>query len=207
MGKARGYRVNVKNLKVALVTTNTSSEYEIGEIHPIEGLMTLDFSPQIATGQLYGDGELKEDAGMLTGGTLKLDANKIPILERALITGSTYKDGILDIATTDVPPAIAIYAETEASNGSKEQLWFLNCKAQPFGVSGKQREGNISYSTDTLTLGCTARKLDHKVVRFGDTEEDALDEGKSKLFENHPDMKETATASEATASEDTNPNA
>lgn len=204
-----GYRINVKNFKVALVTMNSASEYEIGELHPIPGLMAIDFTPQMATGQLYGDGELREDIGKITGATVKLDANKIPITERALMTGSTYKDGILDIATTDTPPAVAVYCETQASNGSKEQMWFLNAKAQPFGIAGKQQEGNINYSTDTLTLGCMPRELDHKVVRLADTEGDAITAEDSAKLALHPDKKTPVTDStegdESESTESTEP--
>ncbi len=188
----KGYRINVKNFKVAKITENTETGYEIGEINKIPGLMSIDFTPNMATGQLYGDGELREDLGKLTGAALKLDANKIPIEVRALMTGSKFENGILDIATTDNPPEIAVYCETEASNGTKEQMWFLCCTVQPFGVSGKQQESNINYSTDTLTLACKPRALDHKVVRLADTENIAITAENSALLEKHPDMKATA---------------
>ena len=193
----KGYRINVKNLKFALVTINSEEAYEIGEVKKVPGLMALDFTPIMATGQLFGDGELAEDMARLTGATVKIDANKVPIDIRAMITGSTYKEGILDIATTDVPPEIAVYGETEASNGTKEQLWFLCGKVQPFGISGKQQEGNISYSTDTLTIGCKPRKIDHKVVRYADTENDGITKENSAKLELHPDMKTAAQTTTA----------
>lgn len=188
MANRKGYRINVANAKVAKVTENTDASYTISDVTKLPGLRSIDFTPLLATGQLYGDGVLVEDAAMVTGGTVKIDANKVAIAVRAMITGSEYKDGVLDIKTSDVPPEIALYVETEASNGTKEQMWFLCCKAQPFGVSGTQRENNINYSTDSLTLSCFPRAKDKKVFRMADTEDETFTSEMSTKFAEHPDM-------------------
>ena len=192
MANRKGYRINVANAKVAKVTANTDENYTISDVTKLPGLRSIDFTPLLATGQLYGDGVLVEDAAMVTGGTVKIDANKVAIATRAMITGAEYKDGVLDIKTTDVPPEIALYVETEASNGTKEQMWFLCCKAQPFGVSGTQRENNINYSTDSLTLSCFQRAKDKKVFRMADTEDETFTSEMSTKFAGHPDMTTTA---------------
>lgn len=197
MANRNGYRINVANAKVAKVTENTDASYTISDVTKLPGLRSIDFIPLLATGQLYGDGVLVEDAAMITGGTVKIDNNKIAIATRAMITGSEYKDGVLDVKTTDVAPEIALYVETEASNGTKEQMWFLCCKAQPFGVNGTQRENNINYSTDSLTLSCFPRAKDKKVFRMADTEDKTFTSEMSTKFAEHPDM--TTTAQTTTA--------
>ena len=197
MANRKGYRINVANAKVAKVTENTDASYTMSDVTKLPGLRSIDFTPLLATGQLYGDGVLVEDAAMVTGGTVKIDANKVAIATRAMITGSEYKDGVLDVKTTDVAPEIALYVETEASNGTKEQMWFLCCKAQPFGVSGTQRENNINYSTDSLTLSCFPRAKDKKVFRMADTEDETFTSEMSTKFAEHPDM--TTTAQTTTA--------
>lgn len=192
MANRKGYRINVANAKVAKVTENTDASYTISDVTKLPGLRSIDFTPLLATGQLYGDGVLVEDAAMITGGTVKIDNNKIEIATRAMITGSEYKDGVLDVKTTDVAPEIALYVETEASNGTKEQMWFLCCKAQPFGVNGTQRENNINYSTDSLTLSCFPRAKDKKVLRMADTEDKTFTSEMSTKFAAHPDMTTTS---------------
>lgn len=192
MANRKGYRINVANAKVAKVTENTDTSYTISDVTKLPGLRSIDFTPLLATGQLYGDGVLVEDTAMITGGTVKIDNNKIAIATRAMITGSEYKDGVLDVKTTDVAPEIALYVETEASNGTKEQMWFLCCKAQPFGVNGTQRENNINYSTDSLTLSCFPRAKDKKVFRMADTEDKTFTSEMSTKFAEHPDMTTTA---------------
>jgi len=194
----KGYRINVANAKVAKITENTETAYVLSDVRRLPDLRQIDFTPLLATGQLYGDGVLVEDAAMVTGGTVKIDTNKVAIAERAMITGAEYKEGILDIKTTDVPPEIALYVETEASNCTKEQMWFVCCKAQPFGISGKQRENNINYSTDSLTLSCFPRKKDKKVFRMADTEDKTFTEEMSAKFAEHPDMAATSQGTEQT---------
>lgn len=198
MATRKGYRINVANAKVAKITENTESSYILSDVKKLPGLRAIDFTPLLATGQLYGDGVLVEDAAMVTGGNVKIDANKIAIAERAMITGAEYKDGVLDIKTSDVPPEIALYVETEASNGTKEQMWFLCCKAQPFGISGTQRESNISYSTDSLTLSCFPRAKDKKVFRMADTEDETFTSEMSAKFAEHPDMAGATTTEQTT---------
>ena len=65
MANKKGYRINVANAKVAKVTENTDASYTISDVTKLPGLRSIDFTPLLATGQLYGDGVLVEDAAML----------------------------------------------------------------------------------------------------------------------------------------------
>ena len=191
-----GYRINVKNAAIAEVTEDTNEGYELGEVIQLPGLMHIDLSLLMANGELYGDGALSSKISKITGAVIKFGINKVPLEGRVLLNGSTLtEDGILDISTEDQPKKVAFYAETEGDDGNKEQLWALAGKAQPFGVSAKQSEGNITYSTDEVTIDFTRRKLDKKVVRLGDTEYKKFTEEKSKAFALHPDMKTPVTGS------------
>lgn len=180
-----GNRINVRNAKVAIVTTNTKEEYLLDSAMELPGLMNIDLAITMATGTLYGDGVKKSDQSKVTGATLKIGVNKIPIEVRARITGASFTNGILDVSTDDQAPKIAFYGETEEDDGEKEQLWLLCGEAQPIGLAGKQAEGNINFSTDELTINFTPREKDKKVLRLADTANESFT--KSQEFAANPD--------------------
>lgn len=185
-----GNRINVKNAALVEVTANTETSYEIGEILKLPGLMSIDLTLLMATGELYGDGALSSKISRITGATLKFGVNKVPLEGRVLLNGSVIsEEGILDVSTDDKQKTVAFYAETEADDNTKEQLWLLCGNAQPFGISGKQSEGNITFSTDEVTIDFIRRKMDKKVLRLADTVLKKFTEENSKKFALHPDMK------------------
>lgn len=184
-----GNRINVKNAKLLEVTENTTGNYAISGEIKLPGLMNIDISLLMATGQLYGDGELRSNISKITGATLKIGVNKVPIEGRQLLGGhSLSTDGVLEVKTTDQPKTVAFYAETEADDGTKEQMWLLCGKAQPFGISGKQTESNINFSTDEITIDFVRREKDKMVFKLADTANKTFTSEKSTKFASHPDM-------------------
>lgn len=186
-----GYRINVKNFKYAPVTTNDDSTYAIGDVKAVPGLMTVDLTLLSSTGELYGDGALTSKIAKLTGATIKLGHDKLPLADRAAMLGATVKDGIMDLATSDTPAEIAVYFETELDNGGKEQCWLLSGKAEPIGMAAKQAEGNINYSTDEITINFVRRLKDNKVLRLGDTDDANFTAEISTAFAANPDASGT----------------
>lgn len=186
-----GYRINVKNFKYALVSVDNSTTYTIGDVVPVPGLMTVDLTLLSSTGELYGDGALVSKIAKLTGATLKLGHDKLPIVDRAALLGATITDGILDLKTSDTPAKVACYFEVEQDDGTKEQMWLLAGKAEPIGLSAKQAEGNINYSTDEITINFVRRELDNKVLRMGDTSNSSFTSTVSAAFATDPDAKAT----------------
>lgn len=182
-----GNRINVRNAKWVPVMENTTSEYTLGTAIPLPGLMSIDLTLTLATGVLYGDGVKKSNQSKVTGATAKVALNKIPIEARAAMTGATLTNGILDVKTTDQAPKGALYAETEADDGTKEQLWLLCGEAQPIGLSGKQTEGSINFSTDEMTIEFTERDKDNKVLRLADTANKDFTAEASTAFAEDPD--------------------
>ncbi len=180
-------RINVQNAAYAVLKENTTSAYEMDDKHPLPGLRSIDLALQMASGTLYGDGVVEEEVDKITGAIVKIDINKIPIEDRARMNGAHY-DGIMDVTTDDKAPEIALYFETESSKaGGKEQLWLMCGKVQPIGMAAQQTEGNVNFSTDTMTVKCTRRKKDRRVLRLGDTENEKFSSAASKEFESNPD--------------------
>lgn len=181
------YRINVENAAYALIESNTTLAYSLKNKKPLPGLRSIDLTLQLASGKLYGDGSIACNIAQATGATLKVDVNKIKIENRAEILGQTYSSGVLDVKAGDSAPEIAFYFEVISDKGTKEQLWLLCGVAQPFGMTGAQREENITFSTDTMTIEFKPRAIDKKIQRLGDTSNADFTTVHSVNFANNPD--------------------
>lgn len=183
------YRINVRNAKFAEVTSNTDSTYTLGTAVNLPDLDTVELAFLNATGELYGDGELVDKRAAVTGAQLKLGIDKISQAARAAMGGHTIDtDGVLRVKTTDHAPEIAVYLETELTNGGKEAMWLLVGTAEPVGLTGKQKESNITYSTDSLTINFIRRLKDKQLFALGDTENALFTTTKATAFASSPDI-------------------
>lgn len=183
-----GTRINVRNAAYALVSKNTKTEYAIGSKVLLPELRSIELSASLSTGSLYGDGSKVEDTAKLTGVTCNIAINKLSIEARAALQGSEIVGGVMTVKDTDVAPEVALYFETEETDGNKEQIWLLVGKAQPISLNGTQKEDNITYSTDSLVIGCVPRKKDGVFFKMGDTELDTFSSTISTAFAADPDQ-------------------
>lgn len=190
-GAKKTYRVNVENLAYADIEKNTEEEYEIGQKKSIPGAMTIDLQFEVASGKLYGDGKIVANASQITGATMKVGMNKLELEDRCAILGHEYKDGIADFAAGDSAPEKAWYYEIPSDDGEHaEKVWLLCGTAQPAAITAKQREENITYSTDEITISFSAikRKYGKKnpVIRMMDTSAGNVSQETEAAFENNP---------------------
>ena len=187
---AQHYKMNVKNCKYAPVSVNSSSAYTLGTAVDLPAIRTVDITFTLATGELYGDGELVSKRSKLTGATLKLGIDKLPQAARAAMLGHTIETskGIMDVKTTDVPIEIAMYLEIELDNGGYEAAWLLVGKAQPVNITGAQSESNINYTTDELTIDFVRRELDKCVIKYADTDNEDFTSTVQTAFKTSPDV-------------------
>lgn len=184
-----GYKMNVKNCQFAPVSVDTDSTYTIGTIVALPAIRTVDIAFTLATGELYGDGEIVSKRAKITGAQLRLGIDKIPQAARAAMLGHTVNaKGIMSVKTTDVPIEIAMYMEIELDNGGYEAVWLLAGKAQPVNITGNQSETNINYTTDELTVDFIRRELDKDVIKYADTDNENFDSAAQAAFKASPDV-------------------
>lgn len=183
-----GYRINIKNAKMAKVTVDNGTTYTIDTPEAVPGLMTIDLTMLSASGELYGDGAIVSKLAKLTGAQIRVGLNKLSTAQRATLLGATVNsNGSLDQKSSDTPAKVAFYFETEQDDGTKEQLWLLSCKAEPFGLSARQTESNINYSTDEITIDCVRREKDNLILRLVDTADTTVTSAYSAAFASDPD--------------------
>lgn len=170
MGQSsKANRINVKNLKYAIITEDTETSFTTGAIKSFAKAMQVQITPTVATGTLYGDGAKQEDLAKLTGVTLQVDVNKVPIEVKAEIQGNKYEDGVLTENKDDQAKNIVFGFEVEQTENKRELMWLLKGKVQPFANTVQQSTDNLNFSTDTLTINFIPRELDGDIRAFGDT--------------------------------------
>lgn len=162
-------RFNIKKIVYALISKDDTTAYNYGTIKTLGAIMSAQFTPSYAEAPLYGGGIITDRVSKLTGGTLKVEVNKIPIENRAEIYGHTYASGVLTITKDDQAEDIAIGYEIEQTSSKRELVWLFKCKAKPFGNNNQQSTNSINYSTDTIDFDVMAREYDGKIKADGDT--------------------------------------
>lgn len=162
-------RINVKNVVYAMLESDESGGTTYGEVKTISPAMQVQLTPTLASGVLYGNGVQQENIAKITGISLVLDVNKIPIENRAEMMGNKYANGVLEEGAEDEAPYLAIGYEVEETNGCKELIWLLKGRAQPYNSNVQQSTDNINFSTDSLTINFTPRDSDGKLKFFADT--------------------------------------
>lgn len=185
-----GYKMNVKNCQYAPVSVDTDSTYTLGTIVALPAIRTVDIAFTLATGELYGDGEIVSKRAKLTGAQLRLGIDKLPQAARAAMLGHTVETskGIMDIKTTDTPIKIAVYMEIELDDGGFEAVWLLSGKAQPVNITGNQSETSINYTTDELTIDFIRREKDKCVIKYADTDNSDFTSTVQTAFKAGPDV-------------------
>lgn len=162
-------RINIKNAVYCVMLTDEAEGSTYDEVKSLSPAMQVQLTPSVASGILNGNGVQQENIAKLTGITMVLDVNKVPIEERAIILGNRFENGILEEASEDEAPYIAVGYEVPETNGCKELVWLLKGRAQPINSNIQQSSDNINFSTDSITINFIARDSDGRFKFFGDT--------------------------------------
>lgn len=169
------YKINVQNVHLAEIT-ETTNDITYGEPEHIAGAMEISMTPQLSTGELYGDGKIAHKSSKKIAYQITVSLNKLPTKWRRYMEGVQYKDGVEYGTTDDEPKPFAIGWEFEKTNGKKELIWFLYCLAEPIQQTGRQSESNTNYSTDSITITALEHDLLGRFYTFIDSEDENVTE-------------------------------
>lgn len=164
-------KINVRNVHIAEVT-EALGELTFGTPEHVAGAMEMSRVPQLATGQLYGDGKIAHKSSRKIAYQINANLNKLPTKWRRYMEGVTVNNGVESGTSKDEAKPFAIGWEVEKTGGHKELIWFLYCLANPVEQTERQSEDNINYSTDTVTITALEDDSLGRFYTFIDTETD-----------------------------------
>ncbi len=146
------FKINVQNVHLAEIT-ETSGEITFGVPEHVAGAMEMGRTPQLSTGQLYGDGKITHKNAKKVAYQITANLNKLPTKWRRHMEGvQVSDDGVESGTSKDEPKPFAIGWEVEKTGGEKELVWFLYCTAEPIQQTERQSEESTTYSTDNVTI-------------------------------------------------------
>lgn len=167
-------KINIKNLYLAEITESPEGVVTFGTPEHIPDMMEAGRNPQVASGQLYGDGKVSHSTSKKNAYEVTLAHNKLPSQWRRYMEGATVVDGVESGKSSDQPKPFACGWEVEKTDGQSELIWFLYGKATPIQETVKQSEENINYSTDSITITFTENDTLGRFYTFIDTEDEAI---------------------------------
>ena len=144
-------KINVQNVHLAEIT-EAAGEITHGTPEHVAGAMEMGRTPQLSTGQLYGDGKITHKSAKKVAYQLTANLNKLPTKWRRYMEGVQVTAGVESGTSKDEPKPFAIGWEVEKTGGEKELIWFLYCVAEPVQQTVRQSEENLNYSTDSVTI-------------------------------------------------------
>lgn len=162
------YRINIKRPVYAEVTSDTGEGTSYGEVKSLGEAQQAQITASVASGQLHGDGAIVDSSAIMTGLSLVLSTTKVPIEAQVDIYNYKVTDGVVQVKAGVKPKYIAVGYEVEQTDGSSEFVWLLKGRPQPLNSDVKQSEGNINYSTDSITIDFVRRKSDNMLKFFAD---------------------------------------
>lgn len=145
-------KINVQNVHLAEITESPEGAIEFGVPEHVVGAMQIGKNPQIASGQLYGDGKIQKQTSRKVRYELAFDLNKLPTKWRRYMEGVTVVNGVESGTSKDDPKPFAIGWEVEKTGDEKELIWFIYCLSNPIQETVRQSEDNTNYSTDSITI-------------------------------------------------------
>ena len=167
-------KINVEDLHLAEITESPEGNLTFGEPDHIVGAMEIGRNPQISSGQLYGDGKVQHSNSKKTAYQITVNQNKLPSKWRRYMEGVTVNNGVESGTSKDEPKPFAIGWSVGKTNGEKELIWFLYCKAEPIQETVRQSEDNINYSTDNITITALEHDSLERFYTFIDTEDEDI---------------------------------
>lgn len=169
-------KINVQNVHLAEITESPNETLEYGAPEHVAGAMEMGKAPQLASGQLYGDGKITNQTSRKVRYQITANLNKLPSKWRRYMEGVTVKNGVESGTSKDEPKPFAIGWEVGKTRDKKEMIWFLYCIAEPIQETVKQSEENINYSTDTITISALEDARLGRYYTFIDTEDEEITE-------------------------------
>lgn len=167
-------KINVQNVHLAEITKSPEGAITHSKPEHVVGAMQIGRNPQLATGQLYGDGKITHDTSRKVRYEINVDLNKLPTKWRRYMEGVKVTTGVESGTSKDEPNPFAIGWEVEKTGGEKELIWFVYCLANPIQETTRQSEDNINYSTDSITISALEDDTLGRFYTFIDSEDEEI---------------------------------
>lgn len=157
----KGRRMGLKDVYVALVTTDTSSDYITDTPVLLSRSLSAKVTEKKNTDTLYADDTVDEFVESFDSATIEIDLADLDPEQEALLKGSTFNNGFLVDNEDDVSNTIAIGWRAKRTDKKYEFVWFYVGQFNE-GVEDDYETNGEKIKTQSKTLkgSFRARKKD-----------------------------------------------
>ena len=175
-------RIGFKDLHIALVTTNTETEYAASD--PVKFMKAISgkTSTKRSSEKIYSDDTIEDIVSSFDGVDVEFEGDQLSHKTIAMIISACYESGFLVENKDDQAQEVAIGYRAKMSNGKYEFIWYYCGKFDGDDEDDYETEGEKpSPKTKTVKGSFYARKKDGNYrIRVMEDE----------LVESHADAKE-----------------
>lgn len=152
-----------KDIHVALITENTSTQYLAGIPQKLARAIKIKIDEKWTSEKIYSDDETEEVITSYEGTDIELEINALAPQDRAIFFGQLYKHGYLVKNANDRAPEVAIGWRERKLNGKYEFKWlYIGKFAEGISEEANTKEGKLSPTTKSIKGSFYERALDGK---------------------------------------------
>lgn len=152
-----------KDIHVALITDNTSTQYLAGIPQKLARAIKIKVDEKWTSEKIYSDDETEEVITSYEGTDVELEINALAPQDRAVVFGQLYKHGFLVKNANDRAPEVAIGWRERKLNGKYEFKWlYIGKFAEGISEEANTKEGKLSPTTKSIKGSFYERALDGK---------------------------------------------
>ena len=151
-----------KDIHVALITENTSTQYLAGIPQKLARAIKIKIDEKWTSEKIYSDDETEEVITSYEGTDVELEINALAPQDRKIVFGQLYKHGYLVKNANDRAPEVAIGWRERKLNGKYEFKWLYVGKfAEGISEEASTKEGKLSPTTKSIKGSFYERSIDN----------------------------------------------
>lgn len=160
----RKYLKGFANLGYLKVTADESGTYTTGNDYTaIPGAVSCGVNDTREDFEILADDGVWDSGSEWKKSSLTITVTETELETLGDIIGSTFSDGVLEEATTDEAPLIALTFSGLQANGGHRLFRYYCCKCTGYKLSHATKGQNKDAQTYELDFDVTPRKLDNNI--------------------------------------------
>lgn len=157
----KGRRMGLKDIHVALVTTDTATDYITATPVPLMRSLSAKVTEKKTTDTLYSDDSIEDFVESLDSIDVEIDLADLDPEQEALLRGSTFTNGFLVDNENDMSNTVAIGWRARRTDGKYEFVWLYAGRFNQDSENDYESKGDkIKTQNRTLKGSFRARNKD-----------------------------------------------
>lgn len=157
----KGRRMGLKDIHVALVTTDTASDYVTATPVPLARALSAKVTYKKTVDTLYADDAVDETVESFDSLQVEIDLADLDPQQEALLKGATFNNGFITESEEDQSSLVALGWRSKRTDGKYEFSWFYAGQFNEGSTDSYETKGDkVKTQNPTLTGNFRGRLKD-----------------------------------------------